>query len=242
MRAFSSALDAVPLALAENSGLSPIETLAAVKSRQVKEGNSLLGIDCNSRGENGTSFAFTAGYRMDANPGKCTDMKKQFVYDPLISKRQQYLLATQLVRAVLKIGTPPSPHADHLTHIRSSHDQTTSSRLARQMNRRSYYYTEDHVCLDEAAIAFDLGHRVAPGASYACRPEYESCCIVPAPLVRGLGRVPGRAEPRRCLGDVIGAMGMPVAGLPFEHSNFIWPEFRSTWSGASMRLCQVVLM
>ena len=27
-----------------------------------------------------------------------------FVYDPLISKRQQYLLATQLVRAVLKIG------------------------------------------------------------------------------------------------------------------------------------------
>lgn len=31
-------------------------------------------------------------------------MKEQFVYDPLISKRQQYLLATQLVRAVLKIG------------------------------------------------------------------------------------------------------------------------------------------
>jgi T-complex protein 1 subunit epsilon len=30
-------------------------------------------------------------------------MKEQFVYDPLISKRQQYLLATQLVRAVLKI-------------------------------------------------------------------------------------------------------------------------------------------
>ena len=34
----------------------------------------------------------------------CIDMKEQFVYDPLISKRQQYLLATQLVRAVLKIG------------------------------------------------------------------------------------------------------------------------------------------
>ena len=36
------------------------------------------------------------------------DMKEQFVYDPLISKRQQYLLATQLVRAVLKIGSSPS--------------------------------------------------------------------------------------------------------------------------------------
>ena len=53
MRAFASALDAVPLALAENSGLSPIETLAEVKSRQVKEGNSRLGIDCLGKGENG---------------------------------------------------------------------------------------------------------------------------------------------------------------------------------------------
>ncbi|KAH8118008.1 chaperonin Cpn60/TCP-1 family [Phellopilus nigrolimitatus] len=84
MRAFASALDAVPLALAENSGLPPIETLAEVKSRQVNEGgNARLGIDCQGKNDN--------------------DMKRQFVYDPLISKRQQYLLATQLVRAVLKI-------------------------------------------------------------------------------------------------------------------------------------------
>ena len=55
MRAFASALDAVPLALAENSGLSPIETLAEVKSRQVKEGNSVLGIDCLGRGDIGES-------------------------------------------------------------------------------------------------------------------------------------------------------------------------------------------
>ena len=33
----------------------------------------------------------------------CTDMKEQFVIDPLISKRQQFLLATQLVRSVLRI-------------------------------------------------------------------------------------------------------------------------------------------
>ncbi|KAI6025881.1 chaperonin Cpn60/TCP-1 family [Pisolithus orientalis] len=91
MRAFASALDAIPLALAENSGLSPIETLAEVKSRQVTENNPRLGIDCSGKGEN--------------------DMKKQFVYDPLISKRQQYLLATQLVRAVLKIGKSCSVYA-----------------------------------------------------------------------------------------------------------------------------------
>ena len=53
MRAFATALDAIPLALAENSGLSPIDTLADVKSRQVTEGNPRLGIDCLGKGENG---------------------------------------------------------------------------------------------------------------------------------------------------------------------------------------------
>lgn len=103
MRAFASALDAIPLALAENSGLSPIETLSEVKSRHVNEGNSRLGIDCLSKGNNGKSTAI----HLECDCQLTTllvDMKEQFVYDPLISKRQQYLLATQLVRAVLKIG------------------------------------------------------------------------------------------------------------------------------------------
>lgn len=56
MRAFSTALDAIPLALAENSGLSPIDALAEVKSRQVKEGNTKLGIDCAGKGNNGSSL------------------------------------------------------------------------------------------------------------------------------------------------------------------------------------------
>jgi T-complex protein 1 subunit epsilon len=54
MRAFASALDAIPLALAENSGLSPIDTLTEVKSRQIKERNSCLGIDCMGKRELGT--------------------------------------------------------------------------------------------------------------------------------------------------------------------------------------------
>ncbi|KAJ3222937.1 T-complex protein 1 subunit epsilon [Clydaea vesicula] len=83
MRGFASALDAIPLALAENSGLSPIETLADVKSRHATENNPWLGIDCNLKGSN--------------------DMRKQFVFDPLLSKRSQFLLATQLVKMILKI-------------------------------------------------------------------------------------------------------------------------------------------
>ncbi|KIY43924.1 hypothetical protein FISHEDRAFT_67679 [Fistulina hepatica ATCC 64428] len=83
MRAFASALDAIPLALAENSGLSPITTLSTIRKAQIETSDPKLGIDCTGKGQN--------------------DMKEQFVYDPLVSKRQQYLLATQLVRAVLKI-------------------------------------------------------------------------------------------------------------------------------------------
>ena len=56
MRAFADALDAIPMALAENSGLSPIETLASIKSRQVNEGNSRLGVDCMQSGSNGKYF------------------------------------------------------------------------------------------------------------------------------------------------------------------------------------------
>ncbi|PGH08234.1 T-complex protein 1 subunit epsilon [Blastomyces parvus] len=84
MRAFADALDCIPMALAENSGLSPIETLAAIKSRQLKENNPCLGVDCMNTGSN--------------------DMKQHFVIDPLISKRQQLLLATQLCRLVLKVN------------------------------------------------------------------------------------------------------------------------------------------
>lgn len=63
MRAFSDALDSVPMALAENSGLSPIETLAALKSQQVTENNSTLGVDCMLSGSNGKAFhTFSLSY------------------------------------------------------------------------------------------------------------------------------------------------------------------------------------
>lgn len=60
MRAFADALDSVPMALAENSGLSPIETLANIKSRQAKENNPRLGVDCMQTGSNGESAHFVS--------------------------------------------------------------------------------------------------------------------------------------------------------------------------------------
>ncbi len=88
MRAFAEALDAIPMALAENSGLNPIATLAEIKSQQLKAAGGTargrLGVDCMGLGSN--------------------DMKDAFVIDPLIGKRQQLMLATQLCRMVLKVN------------------------------------------------------------------------------------------------------------------------------------------
>lgn len=82
-RAFSDALEAIPLALAENSGLAPIETLSELKARQVAEKSSSLGVDCMFSGD--------------------SDMKNHSVIEALHSKKQQILLASQLVKMILKI-------------------------------------------------------------------------------------------------------------------------------------------
>lgn len=85
-RAFAEALEAIPLALAENSGLSSVHALADVKARQVATGDHALGIDCMQHG--------------DQREG---DMRAQHVIESLRSKRQQIVLATQLVKMILKI-------------------------------------------------------------------------------------------------------------------------------------------
>merc|ERR1712184_4274 len=82
-RSFADALESVPLALAENSGLDPIKTLTQIKARHVSENNSALGVNCNDRSTN--------------------DMKEQHVIEALHSKKSQILLATQLVKMILKI-------------------------------------------------------------------------------------------------------------------------------------------
>uniref|UniRef100_A0A061S116 T-complex protein 1 subunit epsilon n=1 Tax=Tetraselmis sp. GSL018 TaxID=582737 RepID=A0A061S116_9CHLO len=89
MRAFADALDDIPLALAENSGFQPIESMTAVKSRQLQEGNPYLGIDCLDLGSN--------------------DMREQNVFETLIGKQQQLFLATQVCKMILKIDDVIKP-------------------------------------------------------------------------------------------------------------------------------------
>jgi T-complex protein 1 subunit epsilon len=91
MRGFADALDVIPLALAENSGLSGIDALASIKQRQATEKNPRLGVDCKLAGTN--------------------DMKEQKVIETLHGKKQQLMLATQVVKMILKIDDVFAPAA-----------------------------------------------------------------------------------------------------------------------------------
>ena len=82
-RAYADALEAIPMSLAENSGLHGIETVTKVKAQQVAQNNHFLGVDCMNSGEN--------------------NMKKLNIIETLKSKQQQISLATQLVKMILKI-------------------------------------------------------------------------------------------------------------------------------------------
>ena len=66
MRAFSDALESIPMALAENSGLNPIKTLADVKSQQLAQENPRLGIDCMQKGTNGVWMCGGSVFEMQA--------------------------------------------------------------------------------------------------------------------------------------------------------------------------------
>ncbi|KAM4012878.1 T-complex protein 1 subunit epsilon isoform 1-T1 [Anomaloglossus baeobatrachus] len=83
MQAFADALEAIPMSLAENSGMNPIQTMTEVRAKQLKENNPALGIDCLHKSSN--------------------DMKQQHVIETLIGKKQQLSLATQVVKMILKI-------------------------------------------------------------------------------------------------------------------------------------------
>ncbi|ELP92684.1 T-complex protein 1 subunit epsilon, putative [Entamoeba invadens IP1] len=83
MSVYADALLSIPHALAENSGLNAIETVAQVKQMQIAEKSSVYGIDCLQLGT--------------------TDMTKQKVFESLHSKTQQILLATQVVKMILKV-------------------------------------------------------------------------------------------------------------------------------------------
>jgi archaeal chaperonin len=94
---FADALDSIPLALAENAGMDPIDTMAELGSKQSK-GAKWTGVDVRN-----TVVA---------------DMFKQNVLEPLIVKEQIFKSATEAACMILRVDnviasskskTPPMP-------------------------------------------------------------------------------------------------------------------------------------
>jgi len=83
VRHFAEALEQIPLALADNSGLNPLHTLAEARTKQISEGSHKFGVDCMG--------------------GKIGNMEDLVVFETLLSKKQQFQLATQVVKMILKI-------------------------------------------------------------------------------------------------------------------------------------------
>ena len=90
IRGFAEALDQIPIALAENSGYNGIEYLANLKALQKKDYNPCLGVDCLRKGT--------------------MNMMGQGVYEGFNSKRQQFQLATQACKMIVKIDDVIKPH------------------------------------------------------------------------------------------------------------------------------------
>ena len=79
---FAEALEVIPLALAENAGMDPIDTLTELRSKQAK-GSKWSGIDARS--------------------AKIVDMSKLDIVEPLIVKEQIIKSATEVASMILRI-------------------------------------------------------------------------------------------------------------------------------------------
>lgn len=89
VRAFADALEEIPLALSENSGYNPIDYVSKLKEEQVTTRQPFYGVDGLLKGT--------------------TNMMEQGIYESVMSKKQQFELATQVVKMILKIDDVIEP-------------------------------------------------------------------------------------------------------------------------------------
>jgi thermosome len=98
VRRFADALDSIPLTLAENAGMDPIDTMAELRSKQSKCPKWNIGVDVRNL--------------------VVTDMFKQNVLEPLVVKEQIIKSATEAACMILRVddviaasksGTPSPP-------------------------------------------------------------------------------------------------------------------------------------
>lgn len=71
------------MTLAENSGFNAIDYVQKIKKMQIEDNNPFIGVDAMSKGTN--------------------NMYEQGIFESVMSKKQQFQLATQVVKMILKI-------------------------------------------------------------------------------------------------------------------------------------------
>lgn len=89
IRGFADALEEIPLCLATNSGYNAIQYLSDLKEHQVKYKNPRYGVDALNTGNH--------------------DMIEEGVYESIMSKKNQFQLATQVVKMIMKIDDVIAP-------------------------------------------------------------------------------------------------------------------------------------
>ncbi|HET7391310.1 MAG TPA: thermosome subunit beta [Nitrososphaeraceae archaeon] len=100
VRRFADALDSIPLTLAENAGMDPIDTMAELRAKQSKGSKLTIGVDVRNLG--------------------VTDMFKQNVLEPVVVKEQIIKSATEAACMILRVDdviaasksrtpSPPAP-------------------------------------------------------------------------------------------------------------------------------------
>ena len=89
VRAFAEALEEIPVCLATNSGYNSIEYLSDLKKQQKTTGIPYYGVDAMDTGNN--------------------HMIEEGIYESVMSKKEQLMLATQVVKMILKIDDVIAP-------------------------------------------------------------------------------------------------------------------------------------
>ncbi|HSG74390.1 MAG TPA: TCP-1/cpn60 chaperonin family protein, partial [Nitrosopumilaceae archaeon] len=82
IKKYAEALEVIPLTIAENAGMDPIDTMVNLRAKQ-SQGQKWIGID--------------------ARKGKLSDMYAQDIVEPLIVKEQIIISATETANMILRI-------------------------------------------------------------------------------------------------------------------------------------------
>ncbi len=112
IRAYAQALESIPLTLAENAGLDPMDSLASIRTAH-EQHQIWAGINCESLSTKTTS---TNKHQSSPSDSNLVNTKEQGIFEPLSIKTIALASATQVAEMILRIDDiilgKPKPKAN----------------------------------------------------------------------------------------------------------------------------------